>query len=146
MSTVGETIDGLRGGGRGWTLLVIAVGWLFISGFRVVLPALLSTIKADFAVDNASAGFALTVLWLTYAGLQFPSDLVADRIGIGPLASAFIVRELPASVQGSGWGLLRTVFFGIGATGSTVIGVLAALTGLTTLFWLAIPAERTDGG
>jgi len=81
MSTVRETVDELRGGGRGWTLLAIAVGWLLLSGFRVVLPALLPQIKADFAVDNASAGFALTVLWLVYAGLQFPSGVVADRTG-----------------------------------------------------------------
>lgn len=81
MSTIRETVDGLRGEGRGRTLLVVAGGWLFINGFRVVLPALLPQIKADFAVDNASAGFALTVLWLLYAGLQFPTGIVADRIG-----------------------------------------------------------------
>jgi predicted MFS family arabinose efflux permease len=81
MHTGKETLRGLRGGGRGWTLLVVATGWLFISGFRVVLPALLPAIKVDFGVDNASAGFALTVLWLVYAGLQFPAGLTADRIG-----------------------------------------------------------------
>ncbi len=81
MSTIRETVDGLRGEGRGWTLLAVAVGWLFINGFRVVLPALLPQIKADFAVTNASAGFALTVLWLLYAGLQFPAGVTADRVG-----------------------------------------------------------------
>lgn len=81
MSTVRQTVDELRGGGRGWLLVVIAVGWLFLNGFRVVLPALLPQIKADFVIDNATAGFALTVLWLLYAGLQFPAGIVADRIG-----------------------------------------------------------------
>jgi MFS family permease len=81
MTTIRETLDGLRGGGRGWTLLFVAAGWLFISGFRIVLPALLPQIKSDFAVDNASAGFALTVLWMTYAALQFPAGVVADRTG-----------------------------------------------------------------
>jgi hypothetical protein len=38
MSTLRKTVDGLRGEGRGWTLLVVAAGWLFLSGFRVVLP------------------------------------------------------------------------------------------------------------
>lgn len=79
MSTVRESIDRLRGGGRGWTLLFVAAGWLFINGFRVVLPALLPQIKADFSIDNASAGFALTVLWFMYASLQFPAGVVADR-------------------------------------------------------------------
>jgi predicted MFS family arabinose efflux permease len=78
--------------------------------------------------------------------------LLGVRIAIGPLVSAFIVRELPVAVQGTGWGFMRTFFFGIGATGSTVIGVfadaglfdtgflvLAALTGLTGVFWFLIP-------
>jgi len=81
MSTIRQTIDGLRGQGRGWTLVAIAVGWLFINGFRVVLPAVLPQVKADFAVSNTSAGFALTLLWLLYAGLQFPAGIVADRVG-----------------------------------------------------------------
>ena len=81
MSTIRETVEGLRGGGRGWTLLAVAGGWLFINGFRVVLPALLPQVKGDFAVTNASAGVALTVLWLLYAGLQFPAGVAADRVG-----------------------------------------------------------------
>ncbi len=79
MSTARQSLDRLRGGGRGWTLLFVAAGWLFINGFRVVLPALLPQIKADFSIDNASAGFALTVLWFMYASLQFPAGVVADR-------------------------------------------------------------------
>jgi predicted MFS family arabinose efflux permease len=81
MSTIRETVEGLRGQGRGWTLLAVAAGWLFINGFRVLLPAVLPQVKADFAVTNASAGFALTVLWLLYAGLQFPAGIAADRVG-----------------------------------------------------------------
>lgn len=81
MSTIRETVDGLRGEGRGWTLLAVAGGWLFINGFRVLLPAVLPQVKADFAVTNASAGFALTVLWLLYAGMQFPAGIAADRLG-----------------------------------------------------------------
>lgn len=82
------TLDQLRGGGRGWTLLFVAAGWLFINGFRVVLPVLLPGIKADFAIGNAEAGFALTVLWALYAFLQFPSGIAADRTGERPLLIA----------------------------------------------------------
>jgi len=81
MSSVRQTVRGLRGGGTGWTLLSVALGWLFVNGFRVVLPALLPQVKADFAIGNASAGFALTVLWATYALVQFPGGVVADRTG-----------------------------------------------------------------
>lgn len=81
MSSVRETVRRLQGGGTGWTLLVVALGWLFVNGFRVVLPALLPQVKADFAIGNASAGFALTVLWGMYALLQFPGGVAADRLG-----------------------------------------------------------------
>jgi predicted MFS family arabinose efflux permease len=120
MSTVRETVDELRGGGRGWTLLAIAVGWLLLSGFRVVLPALLPQIKADFAVDNASAGFALTVLWLVYAGLQFPSGVVADRTGertlliVGTLLAALSLGLFAVAPLFSLF-LLACGLFGLGA-------------------------------
>lgn len=76
-----ETVGELQGDGRGRMLLVVASGWLFMSGFRILLPALLPQIKADFAIGNAEAGFALTVLWLLYASLQFPGGVAADWTG-----------------------------------------------------------------
>lgn len=83
-----ETVGELQGDGRGRMLLVVASGWLFMSGFRIVLPAILPQIKADFAIGNAEAGFALTVLWLLYASLQFPGGVAADRTGERPLLIA----------------------------------------------------------
>jgi predicted MFS family arabinose efflux permease len=80
MSAVRAAVGRLRRG-HGWTLLVVATGWLLVQGFRVALPAVLPQIKAEFAVGNATAGFALTVLWFAYAGMQFPSGIVADRLG-----------------------------------------------------------------
>ena len=80
MSAVREAVGRLRGG-HGWTLLAVAAGWLLVHGFRVALPALLPGIKAEFAVGNATAGFALTVLWFAYASMQFPGGIVADRMG-----------------------------------------------------------------
>lgn len=71
----------LRGEGRGWTLLAIAGGWLVILGLRYLIPALLPQIKADFGVSNATAGLAITVIWITYAFMQFPAGLLADRFG-----------------------------------------------------------------
>ena len=80
MSAVREAVERLRRG-HGRTLLAVAAGWLLVQGFRVALPAVLPQIKAEFAVGTATAGFALTVLWFAYAGMQFPSGVVADRIG-----------------------------------------------------------------
>lgn len=62
-------------------LAIVALGWLLVSGTRFVVPALLPQIKTAFTITNTSAGFAVTVLWLTYAALQFPTGLLTDRWG-----------------------------------------------------------------
>ncbi len=110
----------LRGGGRGWTLLFVAAGWLFINGFRVVLPVLLPGIKADFAIANAEAGFALTVLWALYAFLQFPAGLAADRTGERLLLTAGALlgaASFAAFFLAPGYALflLASALFGLGA-------------------------------
>jgi len=117
---VGGPLAPLRGGGRGWTLLFVATGWLFMNGFRVVLPVLLPGIKADFHISNAEAGVALTVLWLLYAALQFPAGLAADRTGERRLLVASTV--LAAASFGAfyvapayAWFLFACALFGFGA-------------------------------
>ncbi|PSQ60789.1 MAG: MFS transporter, partial [Halobacteriales archaeon SW_9_67_25] len=109
---------------------------------RTILALIVLSTVTVAVLPSLEGGLALSVL----------VPLIGLRVAIGPLVSAFVVRELPAAVQGTGWGLLRTLFFGLGATGSTVIGVfadaglfdagflvLAALTGVTALFWAAVP-------
>lgn len=78
--------------GRGPVLAVVALGWLLVSGTRFVVPALLPQIKTTFAVSNTAAGFAVTLVWLTYAAL-------------------------PDDVEGVSYGLLRTVYLGSGRPG-----------------------------
>ncbi len=74
-------VGGLRGGGRGWTLLAIAGGWFFVLGLRFVVPALLPAIREDFVVSDTAAGAAITLLWVTYAAMQFPAGALVDRAG-----------------------------------------------------------------
>jgi predicted MFS family arabinose efflux permease len=74
-------VRGLRGGGRGWTLLAIAGGWFFTLGLRFVVPALLPIIREDFVVSDTAAGAAITLLWVTYAAMQFPAGALVDRAG-----------------------------------------------------------------
>ena len=82
MSTGARSVVGrLRGDGRGWALLAIAVGWLFILGGRFLVPAVLPQVKATFDLGNADAGIAITVLWATYALMQSPAGLLVDRLG-----------------------------------------------------------------
>ncbi|MDY6818707.1 MAG: MFS transporter [Halobacteriales archaeon] len=78
---VSRTVASLRGEGRGWLLVVVALGWFIVLGMRFALPALLPQIKADFGIDNATAGLAVTLIWITYAGMQFPAGVIVDRVG-----------------------------------------------------------------
>lgn len=77
---------------------------------------------------------------------------IGMRTAVGPLTSAFLVRLLPPETRGRTWGSLRTLFFTLGATGSTVMGLmadagwfdvafmaLAALSALTLVLWWFIP-------
>ena len=73
--------DALRGAGRGWTLLAIASGWVFVLGGRFLVPAVLPQVKAAFSVSDAAAGVAITVIWVAYGLMQSPGGLLIDRLG-----------------------------------------------------------------
>ncbi|HET7324707.1 MAG TPA: MFS transporter [Halococcus sp.] len=83
-----RTSRSLHGDGRGWTLLVVAAGWLAILGGRYLFPAILPQIKAFFDVSNATAGLAITVIWAGYAVMQFPAGVLVDRLGERSLLTA----------------------------------------------------------
>lgn len=70
-----------EGGARTRALAAIAFGWFLTLGLRFVLPAILPQIKAAFAIDNATAGLAVTVVWAGYALMQFPAGVLVDRLG-----------------------------------------------------------------
>jgi len=91
LGSVGRTVDGLRGGGRGWLLASVALGWFLVLGMRFVVPGILPTITEDFTVSSSEAGLAVTVLWVTYAVMQFPAGLFADRLGERILLAAALL-------------------------------------------------------
>ncbi|MDS0260422.1 MFS transporter [Haloarcula sp. S1CR25-12] len=62
-------------------LAAVAAGWFLVLGMRFVVPAVLPTIRAEFGISNTRAGIAVTVLWLTYAAMQFPAGVYIDRVG-----------------------------------------------------------------
>ncbi|TQQ79852.1 MFS transporter [Halonotius terrestris] len=71
----------LRGDGRGWTLLAIASGWVFVLGGRFLVPAVLPQVKATFGISDAGAGVAITIIWAAYGLMQSPGGLLIDRLG-----------------------------------------------------------------
>lgn len=105
--------------GRGWILLSIAIGWLLALGVRMVYPAVLPHVRAEFALDLSKAGLLLTVLWMGYASMQFPGGIFGDRYGERAIlavsmgvATVGVVAITVSSTATSFF--LSTLFVGIG--------------------------------
>jgi len=114
-SRVRRAVAGLRGEGRGWLLLSVATGWFLVLGMRFVVPGVLPTITGDFGISASQAGLAVTVLWVTYAVMQFPAGVFADRLGERTL--------LAAGLLVAGTGLVSYAF-------TPTFGLFVAATGL----------------
>ena len=76
-----ESVADVVASDRGWFLLVLGFGWFLTLGSRFLVPALLPVIKTEFTLQNAGAGLIVTVIWLTYGGMQFPAGVLTDRVG-----------------------------------------------------------------
>jgi predicted MFS family arabinose efflux permease len=74
-------VSNSRAGNPARLLAAVATGWFLVLGMRFVVPAVLPTIRAEFGISNTRAGIAVTVLWLTYAAMQFPAGVYVDRVG-----------------------------------------------------------------
>ncbi|MFB6086073.1 MAG: MFS transporter [Halodesulfurarchaeum sp.] len=113
-----ESVADVLRSDRGWFLLVLAFGWFLTLGSRFLVPALLPIIKTEFTLQNAGAGLIVTVIWLTYGGMQFPAGVLTDRVGeralLGTstlLASLSMVGFAIAPTYG--WFLAAAAGFGI---------------------------------
>lgn len=67
-------------GYSGRLLLVISLGWGLLQAGRLSISPLLPAIASDLAISSGRAGFAITVVWGTYAILQYPSGRLSDRL------------------------------------------------------------------
>jgi predicted MFS family arabinose efflux permease len=121
-----HTVTSLRGGGRGWALVVIAVGWLLVLGVRIAIPVLLPAIKTTFDIDNTTAGVTVTVIWAVYGLSQFPAGLLSNRIGDRKVLVASLV-VVTVSVAALAVAPVFLVFLGMGA----LLGVGSGLYGPT---------------
>ena len=104
---------------RGRLLGTVAAGWFLVLGMRFVIPAILPTIRAEYGITNATAGIAVTVLWLAYAGMQFPTGVFIDRVGervllVGSMALSTIGLFAYSFSPVFGLFLAATVVFGLG--------------------------------
>lgn len=116
---VRRALGEIHADGRSGALVALGLGWFFVLGVRFAIPALLPFITRDFPVSNAAAGGAISVLWLTYAVMQFPAGALVDRVGERRLlgASALLsAGALTAYFVSTTFGifLVATGAFGLG--------------------------------
>lgn len=118
--------------GRGRLLGAVAFGWLAVLGMRYVLPALLPQVRAAFGLGNTGAGAVVSVVWLTYAVMQFPAGALVDRLGErrllaeSVLAAAAGVGGIAVAPSLAPFVLACAVFgFGTGLFGTSRATVLA---------------------
>jgi MFS family permease len=115
---VGE--ERLLRGYSGRMFALVALGTLVANLGRQALPPLLPAIIEGLAITPAAAGFALTLMRICFAILQYPSGRVADAVsrkiaivgGLGVMIAAFIVL---ARVPSYPVFLLSTALLGVGS-------------------------------
>ncbi|WP_276253493.1 MFS transporter [Halomontanus rarus] len=76
-----STISTLRGLARFDALALTALIWFLAKFLRYAFPPLFEPLQAFYGVSNTVIGTAFTGFMLVYALMQFPSGLLADRLG-----------------------------------------------------------------
>lgn len=71
----------LRGLGRFDALVLTALIWFLAKFVRYAFPPLFEPLQTAYGVSNTAVGAAFTAFMVVYALLQFPSGLLADRLG-----------------------------------------------------------------
>ncbi|MFB6171155.1 MAG: MFS transporter [Haloarculaceae archaeon] len=67
--------------GRLDVLVLTALVWFLAKFLRYAFPPLFGVLSGTYGVSTTALGFAFSGLMVVYASLQFPSGLLADRLG-----------------------------------------------------------------
>jgi MFS family permease len=114
-------------------------------GIRRSLPLVLG---------GAILGFALLPVVDRLWGLLLDTVLVSTMLGSGPITQSYLSDAIPAEIEGTGPGAIRSSASVLGATGPVLFGaiadrgyfdegyvLLALLVGMSTLLTLRLPRE-----
>jgi MFS family permease len=137
-AVVGIATD-LARDGSGWVLLAVSLGWFLTLGVRVVYPALLPQVTAEFGVGNAAAGLFVGGLWTTYALLQFPGGALADAVGERPVLAGSVV--VTAGAVGA---ILLSSTLELFVLATVLLGLGTGLYGTTRLTVISAVFDRTE--
>lgn len=139
VSLVAGVVADLRRDGSLAVLFAVSFGWFLTLGVRIVYPTLLPRVTAEFGVGNATAGLFLGGLWTTYALLQFPGGLLADRVGERlVLAGSVLLSTLGVSAVALSTGVEPFV------AATAVLGVATGLYGTTRITVISATYDRVE--
>ncbi|WP_436348549.1 MFS transporter [Natronorubrum sp. FCH18a] len=135
-----STINALWDDGKGMILLIISCGWFISLGIRIVYPALLPDIMAEFRIDYTSAGFLLSTIWITYASVQFPGGFLADRFGERAIVLTSLLAALGAILL-----IILAPIFAVFVLATVMLGLGTGLFGTSRVTILSdtYPDNRT---
>jgi predicted MFS family arabinose efflux permease len=134
-----DVVRDLRRDGSPAVLLAVSFGWFLTLGVRVVYPTLLPQVTGEFGVSNATAGLFVGALWTTYALLQFPGGVLADRVGERLVLAGSVLLTGVAVV---GVAASSTVETFVAAT--VVLGLATGLYGTTRITVVSAVYDRME--
>ena len=103
----------------------LGIGVFPVAALAILTDALLTNTHAPAQPLAGRIEIHIALAMLAHAVLGLAAAAIGIRMSSGPLTNAYIVDLLPDAVEGTGWGLLRTGFFSVGAMGSTFVGAFA---------------------
>jgi MFS family permease len=138
---------------------------LLVSSGRLLVPTLTGNIENSLDINHVEIGLGMTLLWLFYGLVQFPSGIISDEKGRKPVASfaififaiAFLIMSLSTNyviflisliLLGIGFGCFYTVSLSMISDRFKIKGkaigtqsAMASLAGITPLITLPL-AEK----
>lgn len=102
------------------TVLTLCTFAFFVTMYgRLAISPVVPAISSTFDITNTFIGIALTAMWLTYALVQFPSGVLADRFGEKRIILVSVAGTAITSVVIAFSPHFAIFFIGTGALGIT---------------------------
>lgn len=146
--------------GMNQTTAAMLFGLFFVSGAisQFVAGAFADRYNERRVLATIAAFGVVTLVVLPFTdgivALTTVVTLLGTRLGVSPVSNGYVAAILSNDVQGSGYGLFRTVYIAVGSLGSSLVGVLAdmglfseaffVLAGITSVasgLYLLLPAS-----
>lgn len=88
-------------------IVMFSLGWVFMYADRNILSPVMSVIGEEWGLSKGQLGLMSTVFFITYAAMQIPAGILADRFGrVKVLAAGYILFGVGTILSGLAPGFL----------------------------------------